>query len=143
MLTGGLIREHLDPDYPELSSSSPEQRLTDRARIAYRVCTELQHRHNASRRGAHQLRPVPDTVAPLVAPKSTPYCGRSWRRTIPLVLVVTDYEPFTMLRRPKGNVLWIDPSTETTLLDSAAGAGFITLPVPDSTGLLLAGEQPA
>lgn len=41
-----------------------------------------------------------------------------WDFDVPLVLIATDYAPYTDLREPTGRVIFVDPSTETTYLDS-------------------------
>jgi hypothetical protein len=53
----------------------------------------------------------------------------SWDHPVPLVLVGTDYAPYTTLPRPEGNVQWIDPYNETTLLASLAALDLIELHV--------------
>lgn len=50
-----------------------------------------------------------------------------WSHHVPLVLVASGYAPYTNSPRPTGNVLWIDPFTETTYLDTLATAGLIEL----------------
>ncbi|MCC3292550.1 hypothetical protein [Arthrobacter sp. zg-Y1110] len=47
----------------------------------------------------------------------------SWDRTFPLVLVASGYAPYTTTPRPAGNILWMDPYTETTFLDSVESLG--------------------
>lgn len=49
-----------------------------------------------------------------------------WDHEVPLVLVATDYEPFSNEPTPTGNVLWVDPSTEIAFLQSLANLGIIT-----------------
>lgn len=53
----------------------------------------------------------------------------SWDHTVPLVLVGTDYAPYTTLPRPSGNVLWIDPFNETTLLETLESLELLNLHV--------------
>lgn len=45
----------------------------------------------------------------------------------PLILVASDYAPYTSAPRPHGNVVLLDPHTETTYLDSLAELGLIRL----------------
>lgn len=54
----------------------------------------------------------------------TPDCA-AWQSPVTLVLVRTDYEPFTEQPAPSGNVVWINPATELTLLQTLARAGVI------------------
>ena len=46
-----------------------------------------------------------------------------WDHKMPLFLIATDYAPYTKVPAPKGNVLWIDPATELTLLLSLQALG--------------------
>lgn len=50
-----------------------------------------------------------------------------WNHKVPLVLVATGYAPYNSTPRPTGNVLWLDPYTETTYLESLAEIGLIEL----------------
>lgn len=52
-----------------------------------------------------------------------------WDHPVPLVLVGTDYAPYTTLPRPEGNVQWVEPYNETTLLDSLAALDVLELHV--------------
>lgn len=47
----------------------------------------------------------------------------AWDCPIPLVLIATDFEPYTDQPRPDGNVLWVDPADERSLLISLTAAG--------------------
>ena len=42
---------------------------------------------------------------------------------MPLVLIETDYEPFTQRPLPTGNIAWLNPYTEETFLESLDVAG--------------------
>jgi hypothetical protein len=55
-----------------------------------------------------------------------------WSYPVPLVLVASGYALYTATARPSGNVLWIDPYTETTYLDGLVGAGLLELYVDAS-----------
>lgn len=48
-----------------------------------------------------------------------------WEHKVPLVLLATDYEPFTTETTPTGNVLWVDPSDELAFLQSLSNLGVI------------------
>lgn len=55
-----------------------------------------------------------------------------WEHDIPLILVTTLFEPFDEGHPiPTGNIMWIDPSDETTYLRSLAELGQIQLFVAD------------
>lgn len=47
----------------------------------------------------------------------------AWSHAVPLVLIATDYAPTTDRPRPDGNIQWVDPSNELTLLKSLAELG--------------------
>ncbi|MET4144342.1 hypothetical protein [Arthrobacter sp. UYCo732] len=56
-----------------------------------------------------------------------------WANTdVPLVLVATEYAPYGTAPKPTGNVLWVDPFTETTFLDTLSEIGIIELIVNDN-----------
>ena len=67
--------------------------------------------------------------------RATPPAIGQWTASVPLVLLTTDYMPFTSTPRPRGvagpdgrqdaNILWIDPTDEGTLLNSLADVGAI------------------
>lgn len=48
-----------------------------------------------------------------------------WSHVVPLVLISTDYAPFTEVPAPEGNILWVNPYTETTFLDTLTQLGVI------------------
>lgn len=51
-----------------------------------------------------------------------PFTGH-WGAPVPLIALRSDYAPFTHLPAPTGNVRFLDPSNETTLIDSLVEAG--------------------
>lgn len=51
-----------------------------------------------------------------------------WDSNVPLLLMATGYAPYTDVPAPVGDtILWLDPATETTFLDSLARAGVAEL----------------
>lgn len=47
-----------------------------------------------------------------------------WDSNVPLLLMATGYAPYTDVPAPVGGtIMWLDPATETTFLDSLARAG--------------------
>lgn len=48
-----------------------------------------------------------------------------WEHAVPLVLVATDYHPYTSTPKPTGNISFIDPGTETTFLGSLNDLGLV------------------
>jgi hypothetical protein len=57
--------------------------------------------------------------------------GPVWDHEVPLVLIATDYAPFTDRARPTGRIIWFDPSNERTHLNSLADLGQIALFIDD------------
>ncbi|NVM96068.1 hypothetical protein [Arthrobacter wenxiniae] len=51
---------------------------------------------------------------------------------VPLVLIATEYAPYGTATKPAGNVLWIDPFTETTFLQTLSDIGVVELFVNES-----------
>ena len=70
----------------------------------------------------------------LFTPKdSWPIPILSWDEQIPLILLVTNFEPYTVEPAPSGErIVWLDPTTETGYLDSLAklGVGELHVPIP-------------
>jgi len=65
-----------------------------------------------------------DTLTYLMEERSVPFEGESpWECLVPLVLIATDYEPYTERRIPEGNIVWLDPITEVTYLQSLCKVG--------------------
>ncbi len=59
-----------------------------------------------------------------------------WAGAIPLVALATHYEPYTDRPRPLGEVMFVDPSTELTFLQSLESLGLLQLwmaPLPVSS----------
>lgn len=55
-----------------------------------------------------------------------------WESVLPLFLMATGYAPFTDVPRPSGaTIVWLDPHTERTFLDSLASLGAVQLFVAD------------
>ncbi|MBG0738879.1 hypothetical protein IV500_05515 [Paeniglutamicibacter antarcticus] len=48
-------------------------------------------------------------------------------KDVPLVLVATEYAPYSTATKPTGNVLWVDPFTETTFLSTLSELGLVEL----------------
>lgn len=57
-----------------------------------------------------------------------------WTHEVPLVLVRTDYEPFTETSVPGGNVVFVDPSHERVFLESLDRFGFVSFLVHQPLG---------
>ena len=75
-----------------------------------------------------------DALTALFAPRTRPWEGRStedgtasyeWDGPVPLILLATDYAPFTDRPQPTGNVVYLDPSTEVSFLVSLDTLGLV------------------
>ncbi len=66
-----------------------------------------------------------DALTALLGDKTDVFTVEQWRWNVLLVLIVTDYAPFTDVPRPTGRVAYLDPSTETTYLTSLHEAGLV------------------
>ena len=71
------------------------------------------------------------TLTALLADKTIPSSHTQWRHPVPLVLIDTDYEPFTARPRPDGRIIYLRPAQEHDYLASLAGAGLIQYLVSD------------
>ena len=54
-----------------------------------------------------------------------------WELDVPLVLMTSDYMPFTERPAPTGNIFWLDPTTELTYLRSLDRLGVMKLLVSE------------
>jgi len=56
-----------------------------------------------------------------------------WDSDIPLILIATGYAPFTDRPRPAGDaIIWLDPSTEISFLQSVSAVGPVAWYVSDA-----------
>ncbi|MPV51036.1 hypothetical protein GCG21_13675 [Pseudactinotalea sp. HY160] len=63
--------------------------------------------------------------------QARPFIG-NWTSRVPLVALRSDYAPFTDVPEPTGNVKFLDPSNETTFIDSLVEAGIAHFMVNES-----------
>lgn len=81
-----------------------------------------------------------DELTALFTEKITPFFGiplsddpddsrlnLEWNLSVPLVLLRNNYEPYTTRPLPAGNIVWLDPSTEMTYLQSLHAVGVLTM----------------
>lgn len=52
----------------------------------------------------------------LFSDRSRPYLSDKWDGLTPLVLIATDYSPYTDRPAPKGKIVWVNPETEVSFL---------------------------
>jgi hypothetical protein len=72
------------------------------------------------------------TLTALLSPRGTGLIDGSefnftWTETVPLLLLTTDFAPFTSVPLIDGNVAYFDPSDERVFLDSLSGMGAVEL----------------
>lgn len=70
-----------------------------------------------------------DVLTVLFSDRVRPVEVDDWAEPVPLVLISTDYAPFTHRTPPTGNVRWINPHTERTYLESLHHLGVVDLEV--------------
>lgn len=71
-----------------------------------------------------------DILTPLFADRARPVDSvDDWSQEVPLVLISTDYAPFTDRTPPTGNVRWINPHTERTYIETLSGLGVVDFEV--------------
>lgn len=68
-----------------------------------------------------------DILTALFSDRSKPREDGDWDHEVPLVLVATDYSPYTKRAKPRGKIVWINPETEVTFLRSLETLGMIRL----------------
>lgn len=124
-LVGALI-EH----YP--SSGDETQLLEDRWRCAVLYADAAQARLLAEALGRGELDLAglsEDQVNLLMTSRAERLAapdGR-WEMPVPLVLIATDFHPYTTVPVPAGNVLLVDPGNERSLIGSLCDLGVCTL----------------
>lgn len=71
-----------------------------------------------------------ETLTALYRPRTVAFTeAAAWEHEVPLVAVSTDYQPFTDRPAPTGRLVWLDPSTELTYLQTLDRIGAIELHV--------------
>ena len=74
-----------------------------------------------------------DNLTVIFTPRKEKITGFSpWTHVVPLILISTDYAPFTSEPLPEGNIKFLNPFTETTYLDSLSELGVIDLHLNES-----------
>lgn len=68
-----------------------------------------------------------EQIKTLLASKEEPVKIRDWEPAVPLVLIVSCYEPYTTSPRPNGAIKWLSPESEVDFLASLStlGAGHL------------------
>jgi hypothetical protein len=114
--------------------ADPDARLTARIRYAADTHVPIQAGFAA---GGDLDACTPGQLAALLGARDTPPAPASWDAPVPLVLVTSFYAPAGPLPRPaagKGEIVWIDPESDDSLLSSLHEAEWITLSRRDAAG---------
>lgn len=111
------------------AATGDEAALLARWQCAAATATELQQLIAAGE-GLNPAAEPEDVLTAIFTDRALPLpaeaiAGR-WDHRVPLVLLSTDYEPFTAAAKPSGNVRFIDSSTERAFLRSLADLGVLS-----------------
>lgn len=110
--------------------------VTERARLAARLryAADVQVPAQAAitaTAGPQEFESLPPAEREaLTGPRDQPPAVARWTAPVPLVLVTSFYQPDGEVPRPEpagGEVIWLDPSTDETLLVTLHEAGWIAL----------------
>ena len=128
--TAGELLAVLIPGYENLADDDAghDEALWQRYESAVATAGELQETllATAAVRGEFDaVRAGEAGLTALLADKTVPTSCTQWRQPVPLVLIDTDYEPFTVRPRPDGRVIFLRPAQEHDYLASLAEAGLI------------------
>jgi hypothetical protein len=134
--TAGELPAVLIPGYEAIADDDAghDEALWRRYESAVATATELQETllATAAVHGDFDAARADEAVlTALLADKTSPYTGPVWRQRVPLVLIDTDYEPFTARPLPEGGVIYLRPAQEHDYLASLAEAGLIQYLVAD------------
>lgn len=121
--------EELVEGYAKLRPSDADKATILRHQYMIQVATLLQARFTAHEvfHNGYLLDDDPDhdAVAVLLTDRNVFVSIEKWDHQVPLVLLRTDYEPFTAEQLPSGNIVWLDPSDEMKFLVTLNDAGVI------------------
>ena len=134
--TAGELLAVLIPGYENLTDDDAghDEALWRRYESAVATANELQETLLAAsgQRGDFDAARADEaSLTALLADKTVPCRHTQWRHPVPLVLIDTDYEPFTPRPRPEGRVIYLRPAQEHDYLASLAEAGLIQYLVAD------------
>lgn len=127
---GDDLADLIEVVLPGYETWTEQQRWEARLHLAIRAQVVVQAEENAT--DAFRTLPT-EAQAVLQDARHEPPTVVSWPYPVPLVLVASFYAPAGLVPRPvreqgmAPNVIWIDPSDETSLLTSLHDAGFLTV----------------
>ncbi|WP_263310286.1 hypothetical protein [Brachybacterium atlanticum] len=122
-----LLAALIGPEY--LEETDPEVLFLMRLEQAIVIATAVQESIVAA---AVQRRDLDETTdehiwTTLLAQRETADPGVRWEHRVPLVLVSSLFAPYTDRDQPIGNIAWIDPTDDVTMLDALQALGVIEL----------------
>ncbi|OPC76655.1 hypothetical protein B4N89_45020 [Embleya scabrispora] len=128
----GLLRTYGDDGvdlvagviHPFLRGSGPRAEAAARIRVAVRTQVVLQA---SLAMGIEMESCNAEQRSVLLGSRAYPPTVRMWDAPVPLVLVTSFYRPTGMLTTPRGNILWLDPTTGESLLSSLLAANVVVL----------------
>lgn len=126
-----LLAAVIGPEYLEESDS--EVLFLMRLEQAIVIATAVQESIVAAAVQRHDLDETTDedTWTALLAERETVDPGVRWEHKVPLVLVTILFVPYTERDQPIGNIAWIDPTDDVTMLESLQSLGVIELSEQD------------
>lgn len=120
-----LLAAVIGPEY--LEESDPEVLFLMRLEQAIVIATAVQESIVAAavQRGDLDETTDEDVWTELLAERETVDPGVRWEHRVPLVLVTSLFTPYTEKDQPIGNIAWIDPTDDVTMLEALQGVGVI------------------
>ena len=112
-----------------LEESGPEVLFLMRLEQAIVIATAVQDSIVAAAVQCQDLDEATDEEvwSALLEERETVDPGVRWEHTVPLVLVTSLFAPYTETDQPIGNIAWVDPADDVTMLETLQGLGVIEL----------------
>lgn len=122
-----LLAAVFGPEY--LEETDPEVLFLMRLEQAIVIATAVQESIVAAAVQRHDLDETTDedVWTALLAERETVDPGVRWEHRVPLVLVTSLFAPYSDRDQPIGNIAWVDPTDDVTMLESLQGLGVIEL----------------
>lgn len=120
-----LLAAIIGPEYLEESDS--EVLFLMRLEQAVVIATAVQESIVAAAVQRHDLDETTgeDVWTALLSERENVDPGVRWEHRVPLVLVTSLYAPYSERDQPIGNIAWVDPTDDVTMLESLQGVGVI------------------
>lgn len=129
----GAIIGHLIDGYDEIADDEEgdDEALLRRVEESVVICSMVQAMLCVEATGEGTFDPAEeseDVLTALLGDRTVPVLYvDEWTHEVPLVVLTTDYDPYTTHLAPRGNVWFIDPADEAVFLHSLARIGIIQL----------------